>query len=203
MSRPTKFTPQEGRTSEDFLLGRAVREARKRKGLTLQALADQIDISIGLLSQIERGQSSPSVRVLRAICSNLDLDGAVFFHFGESPAHDSQASIIVREAARRRLEFVDQKVTKYKISPNEPGSLEAYLIELDPGGKSGDQSYSHPGHEFGFVLEGHLEIFLEDDLLCLSAGDTFRFESTRHHRWRNGWGGRTRVIWVLSAPFYV
>src|ERR1035437_6724279 len=60
-------------SENDRILGLAVREARHARGLSLKLVADGANISVGLLSQIERGISSPSVRALRSIFSVLDL----------------------------------------------------------------------------------------------------------------------------------
>lgn len=186
----------------DVALGAAIRKARLGKGMTLKQLSEKIDVSIGLLSQIERGRNSLSVRVLRSICGALNIDGAKLFHSDETIA-SKDGDVVVRRDARRHLQFTDQNIVKYKLTPAEPGPLEAYLMELRPGGKSGDELYSHPGFEFGYVLEGRMEVFIDDTSHLIDAGDTIRFASTRMHKWRNGWNGRTVVIWVLSAPIYI
>ncbi|MFC6761611.1 helix-turn-helix domain-containing protein [Sulfitobacter porphyrae] len=80
---------------DDTSLGEAVRQARKGRGLSLQIVAEGVGISTGLLSQIERGISSPSIRNLRAIC---EVIGIPFLSlFADADSADRETGIIVRE----------------------------------------------------------------------------------------------------------
>jgi len=81
---------------DDKALGERLRARRVAKGLTLKDVAARAEMSIGSISQIERGVSSPSIRTLRGICHALEIDGAELF----APADDaSNASDVVDAAA--------------------------------------------------------------------------------------------------------
>ncbi|MCF1504969.1 cupin domain-containing protein [Afifella sp. H1R] len=186
---------------EDRSLGSAVREARRSRGLSLKQVADGAGISVGLLSQIERGISSPSVRALRAICNVLDMP--VFTLFGDMEAKSElEARRIVRAAERRQVDFGAKGMIKSFLTTNEEGTLQMMEIVLEPGGGSGEEAYSHDGEETGVVLEGRLELFVDGSVYRLKEGDAFAFESRLPHRFRNLAEARTRILWVTTPPVW-
>ncbi len=62
-----------------MVIGGRLRAMRKAQDLRLKHVAEQAGLSVSMLSQIERGISSPSIRVLRNICHALGVDGAALF----------------------------------------------------------------------------------------------------------------------------
>ncbi len=185
---------------DDTSLGEAVRQARKGRGLSLQTVAEGVGISTGLLSQIERGISSPSIRNLRAIC---EVIGIPFLSlFAESDGTSREDGIIVREARRRTVDFGDKGMVKSFLTVHDQGDLQVMEIVLDPGGSSGEESYAHEGEECGVVLRGKLELWVDDDRFVLGQGDAFHFESRRPHRFRNLCNEQSRVMWVTTPPVW-
>jgi len=88
-------------------------------------------------------------------------------------------------------------VVKHLLTPfTHSPRLDIFLIEFAPGGKSGDEDYVHEGEEAGLVLEGGLELFVDGRRYVLGAGDSFRFESRRPHRFANAGQQLTKAIWV-------
>lgn len=186
---------------DDAALGAALREARKRAGLTLQELASRTELSIGTLSNIERGGNSPSVRSLRSICRAIGIDGANLFT-GEREQTES-SGMVVREAARKSLNFKDQHVRKYRITPAVCEDLEAYILDLDQNGGSGEELYSSAGEKIFYVISGKFEIDIEDKTFFLNQGDTLACRPRVLHRWRNGWQSPSTVFLVNNSHFYV
>lgn len=185
---------------EDRSLGLAIRQARQTRGLSLKRVADGASISVGLLSQIERGISSPSVRVLRAICGVLGLPFLALF--GGESAESDEARRIVRAGRRRSVDFGDKGMVKEFVTAHDDGALQVMEITLEPGGGSGDEPYDHEGEECGVVLEGRLELFVDGKLYKLGAGDAFHFESPLPHKFRNLAEGVTRVLWITTPPVW-
>jgi|TARA_R100000049_G_C1941864_1_gene86163 transcriptional regulator with XRE-family HTH domain len=185
---------------DDVSLGEAVRRARKSRGLSLQVVADGVGISTGLLSQIERGISSPSIRNLRAIC---DVIGIPFLSlFASDDATSREAGMIVRAGHRRTVDFGDRGMVKSFVSAHDEGALQVMELVLSPGGGSGDDPYTHEGEECGLVLAGRLELWVDDIRHLLAEGDAFHFESRRPHRFRNAGADETRVLWVTTPPVW-
>src|SRR5882762_1570005 len=88
-------------TDRDEGLGRKLRLRRTIKRFSLQYVAERADISVGLLSQIERGITSPSLRSLRQICAALDMPVGWLFDVPTSKQEDA----VVRANARRTLDL--------------------------------------------------------------------------------------------------
>ena len=81
------------------------------------------------------------------------------------------------------------------------GLLQAQLHVVDVGGAS-DGAIEHEGEEVGYVVEGRLELTVDGESVVLEPGDSFFFESTRPHSYRNVGDTVARVVWVNSPPTY-
>jgi transcriptional regulator with XRE-family HTH domain len=182
------------------LIGHKIRDLRRAKKLTLARIAAATGLSIGHLSQVERGISTPSVRHLQQIAATLGVRIGWFFD-GADPAPSSERGVIVRAQRRKALNLTGIGITDYLLSPNLSGKLEFLLCDLTPGAESGDH-YTHEGEEAGLILEGVLELWVGDNHYVLNAGDSFTFASTTPHRYRNPGGITTRVVWVITPPSY-
>jgi transcriptional regulator with XRE-family HTH domain len=184
----------------DVLLGERIRHRRRAQKTSLKQLAERSGISIGLLSQIERGLSSPSLRVLASLAYALKLGLADLFGDGpEEPALGER--IVVRADERKKLSFWRTGISKELLTPQaEDSTLDIFLVVLDPGGTTGSQLYAHVGEEGGLVLEGSIAINVDGKEHRLQAGDGFRFASTRRHSFWNVGAGTARVLWVNARP---
>jgi transcriptional regulator with XRE-family HTH domain len=183
----------------DALLGERIRHRRRSRNMSLKDLAESSGISIGLLSQIERGLSSPSLRVLAGLADALQLGLADLF--SDSVATPQDEKIVVRAVERKQLTFWRTGISKELLTPPaENSTLDIFLVVLEPGGTSGSQLYSHEGEEAGTVLEGSIAINVEGKEYRLQAGDSFRFTSTRQHSFWNPGASSARVLWVNARP---
>ncbi|QPC42631.1 cupin domain-containing protein [Kaustia mangrovi] len=198
---PIATARPEASQDEDRALGRAIRDIRQARGLSLKDVADGAGVSVGLLSQIERGLSSPSIRALRAVCAVLDVPVHALF---ESPAAviEEDSRRIVRAGDRRSLDFGAKAMVKELLTPDEEGALQVMEVILGPGGGSGEEPYSHEGEEAGVVLRGRMELYVDGTTYRLGEGDAFRFESTLPHMFRNAARSTTRVLWIVTPPVY-
>lgn len=154
-----------------------------------------------MINLIERGLASPSLRSLRQISEALGVPISSFF----DPADEGsapEAGLIVRREHRRQLRLSSTGVSKTLLSPSEPGSLELMLVSLAPYGSSGSESYNHPGEEAGYVLRGTLKLWVDEKSYLLRPGDSFRFLSTRLHRFENPASEPTDVVWIVTPPFW-
>ncbi|TDR90217.1 XRE family transcriptional regulator [Enterovirga rhinocerotis] len=178
----------------DAQLGRRIRHLRKARELSLKDVAERSGLSVSFISQIERGRSSASVRVLVRIANalNVRLSGL----FDES---DDDEAIVQRRETRRRIAFRDTSISKELVTPTHPNpKLDVYLITIEPGGSTGGAPYAHSGAEAGIVVKGVLELCVEGETHVLREGDGFSFDSNRPHQFGNPGTGLTQVIWVNS-----
>lgn len=175
-------------------MGERIRGVRKHRELSLQQISGASGLSIGHLSQIERGLSSPSVDDLLRISDALTVDMGSFFDVvrGNAPA---QSDNIVRLADRAEISF-HAGVIKQRLTPAAESPVNVYMLTLEPGGRSGEALYTHAGEEAGTVLQGRMHLTIDNRDFLLNEGDSFRFLSTIPHRFSNAFPAVTRVIWV-------
>ena len=182
-------------------LGELIRDLRRARGLTLQELADQVGRSVGYLSQVERNKSTLSIAGLMAISRALGVPMNWFFQADAEQPEDERATI-VRQGFRRSMQFTNLGVREELLSPNLRGPLEMLLSIVEPGASSGEEPYSHSGHEAGLVVEGVLDLWVGERHFRLQAGDSFAFRSTEPHRCANPGDVVAKVVWVITPPSY-
>ncbi len=185
----------------DIWLGQQLRALRKGREMSLTDLAASTGLSIGNISQIERGVSSPSVRSLKKLGEALQVAVGDLFQETDLPPA-KEMTYIVRRKTRPLLNLADTGVQKELLTPTTPGALQMLLVTIQPGGSSGPEHYTHRGEEAGLVLGGTLELWIEDDRFILKDGDTFRFKSTQPHRFGNAGAKTATVLWVTTPPGY-
>jgi transcriptional regulator with XRE-family HTH domain len=178
-------------------LGARVREVRKELGMTLAELSLKSAISVGMLSHIERGQTSPSLKTLERLRLALDVPLARFF--GEEASKSDETDTVVRSDARRQLPFDALGLTKQLLSPTGHRGLEMLMLVLEPGGNSGPEPWKRSGEKGGLVLEGRFELSVESTRYVIEAGDSFQFDSRQPHAFRNLAKGQTSVLWIIKA----
>lgn len=184
----------------DDSIGARLRARRKVRGLSLKSVAARAEVSIGLLSQIERGLSMPSVRSLSAICAALEMPVGWLFSGADDRA---DSPLVVRRHARRVLDLGAKGMAKELMTPDHCPGIQMMRLIIRPGGSTGDTPYSHPqGTKCGTVLSGRLGLEVDGEVLLLEAGDSFAFEATRRIRfWCEG-GQDTEVLWVVTPAVY-
>ena len=185
----------------ELRVGKRLRELRTAKGLSLVDLAKAADVSVGNLSEIERGLAIPSIRTFCLLSTALGI-GAGWLLEQSGPVQPNGDPYVVRATARQSIVFSKPGVVKRLASPPGLGNLQMLLVEIDPGSGSGEQGYSHAGEECGIVFEGILDLWIDDEKRTLGTGDSFRFPSTKTHRFHNPGNVLTRVVWVTSPPLY-
>ncbi|MBF7729152.1 helix-turn-helix domain-containing protein [Pseudomonas sp. N040] len=174
-------------------LAQTIRDLRTRRKVTVRQLAEQIGRSIGFISQIERGLSQPSVEDLLAISQAL---GVPFTYFVE-PAHGPQHPWITRPGARRTLGYA-RGVSDQVISPNLSSQLILLETRLEAGADFGERNLIDSAEQAGYVLEGELTLWVNDEELRVRAGDGFQIPAGVPCRCANQSTGITRVVWVYS-----
>lgn len=184
-------------------IGPRIRSLRHDRGRTLTDVAAAAGLSIGHLSQVERGLSTPTIRQLQAVAAALGVRIAWFFREPEGGEHHPRDGARITRAGRHpSLRYDGLGMTDFQLAPRVDGSLELLLCVLEPGAGSGDEPYAHDGEEAGMVLAGALELWVGEERHLLSEGDSFAFASTRPHRYRNPGDVITRVVWAITPPSF-
>jgi transcriptional regulator with XRE-family HTH domain len=182
--------PSRDISEADVLVGRRVRALRLERNLSLSDLAGKAGISIGALSQIERGLSSLRVKVIWPLAAALAVEPSALIGDGSDSASDLYC---VRAHLRRALPVHDEGIVKTLLSP--PGAtLTGMMVTVEPGTTT--EAYSHAGHEFGYVLAGDVELTVDGTTYTLKAGDSFAFKSTLMHSFANSGRMHCEILWI-------
>jgi len=174
-------------------LGARLRQLRVKRGLSLAQVANAVGISLGFLSALERSQMSASVSTLRRLARFYKTNILDFF----DPA-DSNGRLV--PPGKRKVLDAGPGVRMELLAWGNT-VLEPHLFRIAPKAGSGE-SYTHEGEEFLYILEGELQISLEEKEYRLKPGDSFYFESATPHRWRNPGRKQTCVLWVNTPPTF-
>lgn len=179
-------------------LGHDLRSLRKAKGLTLNEVADKVNRSVGFLSQVERGLSSPSIEDLRAIASAYEVPVSWFFMTED--VDPAERGVVVRANSRRQLGTRESGIVEELLSPDFGGTFEMFRSEFEPGAEMTEAIQRETAEE-GYVVTGCLDLWVDGQLFRLNSGDTFRVDH-QSYRWRNPGDTTTVVVWVVSPPVY-
>ena len=192
-------------------MGEALREARAARGLSLRELADRLGVSPSLISQIETGRANPSVSTLYAIAAELDisLDELLFndrrapepaptVFRAEAVGTMAPAAPLQRAFDRHRIRLASGVLWERLTTQSEPG-IEFLHVTYEPGGASGppDAFQRHPGHEWGYVLSGRLQVRIGFDEYTLEPGDAISINSTIPHRLATIGDEPVEAIWFV------
>lgn len=175
-------------------IGPRLRRLRMQRSLSLGHVARAVGVSIGFLSAIEREQMSASIATLRRLARFYQI--SILSLFDPSEANPGR----VKPSERKILDAgpgVRMELLSWGNTMMEP-----HLFRIAPAAGSGE-SYAHEGEEFLYILRGSLEISLaKGERLCLEEGDSFYFESSNEHRWKNPGKKEALVLWVNTPPTF-
>jgi transcriptional regulator with XRE-family HTH domain len=179
-------------------LGERLRRLRHARGLTISDVARAAGLTESFISQLERSRVNPSVASLQRIAQVLGTPLGRLFDEA-APMN----GLVVRRSQRARLAYPGLRAADFLLSPDLNGRLEVIWAEADPGGGSGDESYTHAGdEECVVVIRGRMEIWVGDQRCVLGPGDAITFSSRLPHRWKNVGRGKLEAIWAMTPPSY-
>jgi quercetin dioxygenase-like cupin family protein/DNA-binding XRE family transcriptional regulator len=170
-------------------------------GFTLKQVADAAGCSESFVSKLENDKANPSLAMLHRLTNTLRTNVAALF------AADDEASGIVSRLGARPMILTDQLRTGKGIELERliPYSrsylLQGNIHHIKPGGAS-EGDIVHSGEEIGYVLEGEIELTINDRRFRVKTGDSFHFRSELPHGYRNVGAKPARVIWINTPPTF-
>ena len=190
-------------------LGSRLREERERARISQRELARRLGVSASLISQIESGQSKPSVSTLYAIVTELEvsLDDVFRIHDDElsiatAVGAESDSAVVARPVVHpteRHVVELDSGVIWERLTSHEHEDVDFLHVIYDVGGSSAsdERLMRHPGREYGYVLSGRLGVQLGFERHELGPGDSIAFDSTTPHRLWNLGDEAVHGIWFV------
>ena len=197
--RPAEPEPQ-ARPS-DLQIGGRLRHCRLLAGIRMRELADKVGCTESMVSKIESGRVVPSLPMLQRLVDALGRDMASFF------GSDPNSPALVLRAGERAVTNVDpirqgSGVSYERLVPFGAGHLlEGNIHRIDADGVKHDP-ITHQGETLGYVLEGQLQITVENATYQLSTGDSFFFRNHMTNSYCNLSGQPVRVLWVNTPQVH-
>ncbi len=175
-------------------LAKRIKETRKSKGLSLEATSKLSGVSRSMLSQIERGESSPTIATLWNLTRALQVDFAGLLDEGDTGSP-------IKEIMRaNRTPTIDSQGEGCRIRilspPDQAGHLEVYEIAFTENGALNSEPHRQGCVEHMTVLEGELSLVAGDGRAKLSSGDTIRYAADCPHSIRAN-GQRAKALLIV------
>jgi len=163
-------------------VGEQVKEQRSRRRYSLRELAGRAGVSAAMISEIERGRKSPTIAMLTAIATALEVPTSYLFE----RAQDLVGISVVRRDELRVVDIAPGAINVVLGHPLKGSNLHFVRLELRRG-SGGDIISSHPAGsiERAHVAEGSVELKVGDQKVRLEAGDSSSFVADRPHSYRN------------------
>ncbi len=184
----------------EYNIGQKIKKLRLAKKLTLQAVARETGFSPALISQIENNNVSPPIATLSRIAKFFDVKVGMFFAEDEE-----ECRYEVMRASQRKM--VSRVISRAGTSQGysydslsfrkQNKKMEPFLLTVTEKA-SEENTYSHDGEEFLYVIRGTAELILDDERLTLESGDCIYFDSSLRHRLLSGDGSEVNVLAVVS-----
>jgi len=166
----------------EVAIGREVRAYRRQKQITVAELAKMTGLSIGMLSKIENGHTSPSLTTLQSLSRALSVPVTSFFRRFEEPraaVHTKSGEGVEIERAGTRAGH--QYNLLGHVGSNASGVIvEPYLITLS-GESDVFPMFQHDGIEMLYMLEGEIDYRHGNQVYALKPGDTLFFDADAAH----------------------
>ncbi|MEI6406621.1 MAG: XRE family transcriptional regulator [Actinomycetes bacterium] len=206
-------------------LGPRLKEIRLKTGLSLREVARQLQVSPSFVSQIENGKSQPSVATLYSLARLLAVPVDILFesHWdgtlmtdekqsGDQVSRDnfntptdawdeSRARISAVNPQNRSVITMDSGVTWERLAATAEKNVNFMEIIYEPGSESNSsgEMMLHSGYEYGYALEGEVEVTIGDLVLTLAKGHSIGFDSSIPHKFRNNGLTTFRGIWFVHG----
>ena len=205
-------------------LGPRLKTIRLSSDKSLREVARRLGVSPSFVSQIENGKSQPSVATLYALARLLGVQIDALFapvFDGDAPLYphdetfinrglinhptdawdDAGARISLINAQNRSVLTMDTGVSWERLAGTHESEINFMQIIYEPGSgtNASGELIEHEGYEYGYAVDGEIEITIGDSVLNLSKNQSIGFDSSIPHRFRNTGNVTFRGIWFVHG----
>lgn len=177
-------------------LGEKIRSLRLKQKISIEQLSGMTGLSKGLISQIERDITGPSVASLWKVSKALNVTMNYFFDeyddFNQVVRKDERKKLMMRKASR----------IYELLSPDLKKQIEMLWIEIEPNEQKEDELISHDGEECGVILKGTLRVLSGEKVYDLNEGDSIYLDSTIPHKYLNLGDEVSVSVWAMVPPSF-
>jgi transcriptional regulator with XRE-family HTH domain len=184
------------------LVGKAIREVRNRRGLSLRELSELSGFSISFLSLVERGKSSLALTSLQKVANALGTDVPSLFPSEFAQEHSGPLPYVQRASDTNELTIENSERTYRLLSGRAPDRVLEPILETVPPTGSVVDPYGHHGEEFVYVLEGTLTCIVDGVEYELTPGDSIHYPALLPHATVNRGSETARALFVCTPRFF-
>jgi transcriptional regulator with XRE-family HTH domain len=177
-------------------LGARVKELRRRRGLTLEDLAERAGVSRAMISKVERGEKNPTLVVAAKVAEGLGVT------ISELLGVEQRREIVVIPRERRMtMRNPESGFERQLLSPTFGGRGVEFVRNVVPHGSTSGEFPPHRRgvEEYLVVEKGRLRTFVGDEEHLLEAGDALYFEADVSHRFDNAGDGECSYYLVIVS----
>jgi mannose-6-phosphate isomerase-like protein (cupin superfamily) len=179
-------------------LGRRLQHLRRRKKMSLRALSRSTEIAVSFLSVLEQGKTNVSVAKLKAILDSLGTSLSEFFSQNSQPP-----KVVYRKNELVEISANPTNVSYREVAAGRPGRALQFTVErYKSGGQTGDELLHYDAEEVGVVLEGKLELTIDNEVHILGPGDAYYIDNRHPHRFKNIGKGTLVVISAVTPAAF-
>lgn len=173
-------------------IGKKIKELRTLCNLTQEELANRTELTKGYISQLENDLAEPSISTLEDIVNALGTNLTEFFKQDEkNKLVFSKEDYFLKENSDYQVEWLVPNAQKNEMEP--------ILITINPNSQT-EIDNPHEGQEFGYVLEGEIQLCYDNKVLKVKKDETFYYDSNKNHYLKNTTDKICKIIWVSSPP---
>ncbi|GAB6192158.1 cupin domain-containing protein [Desulfocastanea catecholica] len=178
-----------------FDLGAKIRSMRLMRGISQKDLAGLTGVTPSTISQVEKNLIYPSLPALFRIAESLSVEVATFFR-----GHGLGGNVYIYSAEERSTtslkNIAPQDAEAQLLLPADiDAPVEAVSITIAPGKKLLGHFFSHKGAELGYLLEGRLEMTVDNQPYTVNSGDTIYLNKNIPGQWRNTTETPAKLLW--------
>jgi transcriptional regulator with XRE-family HTH domain len=193
-----------GSDDKSLHVGEKIKRLREGAGMSVEQLAERAGMEPEDLERIEREMISPALGVLTKICDGLGVRLGRFFDMGPRKYYalvrSSDEKVATRVASKNGADY-GYEYTSLGFEKRQR-VMEPFIITINPPSDATEmeKASAHDGEEFVYVLEGELEIQLQDESFVLQPGDSIYYDASVPHRVLHRGKGPARVLAVIHLP---
>jgi transcriptional regulator with XRE-family HTH domain len=179
-------------------IGKTIRRLRKEKKITLKGLSDSSGVALATLSRIETGKMTGTVSSHNDIARALDVTLAELYsgfeiksQRVEVQSQQEQTDVFIHND-KASYDILTKKVLSKRMMP--------ILLKLQKGARTSVEQSSKGTEKFLYILEGHMQAVVDSKTYSLNKGDSFYFDASLPHHWRNTSVKQALALCVITPP---
>lgn len=176
-------------------IGAKIYRLRVGHGLTQEELAARCELSKGYISQLERDLTSPSIATLCDILECLGTTPSEFF------SESGGEKVVFRKDDLFTTEYESGATVQWLVPNSQKNDMEPIMVTINPGGST-EEDEPHSGEEYGYVLQGTVQLHLGSRKIAVHKGDSFYYSPDETHYITNESKRPAQLLWISTPPSF-